>query len=30
MPHYAITMGIGTILEAKEILMIANGVKKLR
>jgi glucosamine-6-phosphate deaminase len=28
MPHYAITMGIGTILEAKEILMIANGVKK--
>jgi len=28
MPHFAITMGIGTILEAKNILMIANGVKK--
>lgn len=28
MPHFAITMGIGTILEAKSILMIANGKKK--
>jgi glucosamine-6-phosphate deaminase len=28
MPHYAITMGIGTILEAKRVLMLANGVKK--
>ncbi|MDD2409381.1 MAG: glucosamine-6-phosphate deaminase [Bacilli bacterium] len=28
MPHFAITMGIGTILEAKNILMIVNGVKK--
>lgn len=28
MPHFAITMGIGTILDAKNILMIANGVKK--
>ncbi len=28
MPHYAITMGIGTILEARSLLMIANGVKK--
>jgi len=28
MPHFAITMGIGTILEAKNILMIANGYKK--
>jgi glucosamine-6-phosphate deaminase len=28
MPHFAITMGIGTILEARHILMIANGVKK--
>jgi len=28
MPHFAITMGIGTILEAKNILMIANGLKK--
>ncbi|HHU23022.1 MAG TPA: glucosamine-6-phosphate deaminase [Clostridiales bacterium] len=28
MPHYAITMGIGTILEAKAILMMANGSKK--
>lgn len=28
MPHFAITMGIGTILEAKNIIMIANGVKK--
>jgi len=28
MPHYAITMGIGTILEAKKLLMLANGKKK--
>lgn len=28
MPHFAITMGIGTILEAKNIIMIANGLKK--
>ncbi len=28
MPHYAITMGIGTILEAKSVLMLANGAKK--
>jgi len=28
MPHFAITMGIGTILESKELLMIANGSKK--
>lgn len=28
MPHCAITMGIGTILEAKNILMIVNGAKK--
>ncbi|MFA5528386.1 MAG: glucosamine-6-phosphate deaminase [Peptostreptococcales bacterium] len=28
MPHFAITMGIGTILEAKKILMIVNGSKK--
>jgi glucosamine-6-phosphate deaminase len=28
MPHFAITMGIGTILESREILMIANGSKK--
>jgi glucosamine-6-phosphate deaminase len=28
MPHFAITMGIGTILEAKNILMLANGTKK--
>lgn len=28
MPHYAITMGIGTILEARNLLMIANGKKK--
>jgi len=28
MPHQAITMGIGTILEAKELLMIVNGRKK--
>jgi len=28
MPHFAITMGIGTILESKHALMIANGKKK--
>jgi glucosamine-6-phosphate deaminase len=28
MPHFAITMGIGTILEAKNILMIVSGAKK--
>ena len=28
MPHFAITMGIGTILEAKNIMMIVNGSKK--
>lgn len=28
MPHYAITMGIGTILEARSIVMLANGTKK--
>lgn len=28
MPHFAITMGIGTILEARNIIMIANGTKK--
>jgi len=28
MPHCAITMGIGTILDAKNILMIVNGAKK--
>lgn len=28
MPHFAITMGIGTILEAKNILMVVNGSKK--
>jgi glucosamine-6-phosphate deaminase len=28
MPHFAITMGIGTILEAKNILMIVNGSRK--
>lgn len=28
MPHYAITMGIGTILEARSIVMLANGYKK--
>ncbi len=28
MPHFAITMGIGTILEAKNILMIVSGTKK--
>ncbi|MGI6349543.1 MAG: glucosamine-6-phosphate deaminase [Eubacteriales bacterium] len=28
MPHYAITMGIGTILEARNIIMMANGSKK--
>lgn len=27
-PRYAITMGVGTILEAKELLLIANGKKK--
>jgi glucosamine-6-phosphate deaminase len=28
MPHFAITMGIGTILEARNVLMIVNGSKK--
>ena len=28
MPHFAITMGIGTILEARHLLMLANGKKK--
>lgn len=28
MPHHAITMGIGTILEARSVLMLANGSKK--
>ncbi len=28
MPHFALTMGIGTILEAKSIMMLANGSKK--
>ncbi len=28
MPHYAITMGIGTILEARCIVMLASGTKK--
>jgi glucosamine-6-phosphate deaminase len=28
MPHFAITMGVGTILDAKNIIMIANGAKK--
>ena len=28
MPHYAITMGIGTILDAKSVIMLANGSKK--
>ncbi|MBN2447959.1 MAG: glucosamine-6-phosphate deaminase [Phycisphaerae bacterium] len=27
-PRFAITMGVGTILEAKEILLVANGAKK--
>ena len=27
-PIYAITMGVGTIMEARQILMLANGVKK--
>lgn len=27
-PHYAITMGVGTILEARRILLVANGEKK--
>jgi len=28
MPHFAITMGVGTILEARNILMIVNGARK--
>lgn len=28
MPHYAITMGVGTILEAKNLIMLASGSKK--
>jgi glucosamine-6-phosphate deaminase len=28
MPHFAITMGIGTILEARNVLMIVSGEKK--
>ncbi len=28
MPHFALTMGIGTILEARSIMMLANGSKK--
>ncbi len=28
MPHYAITMGIGTILDSRSVLMLANGSKK--
>jgi len=28
MPHFAITMGVGTILEAKNILVLASGIKK--
>lgn len=28
MPHFALTMGVGTILEARNIIMIANGYKK--
>lgn len=28
MPHFAITMGIGTILDAKSLLMLANGKRK--
>lgn len=28
MPHYALTMGIGTIHEAKSVIMLANGAKK--
>ncbi len=28
MPHFAITMGIGTILETKHVLMIVNGINK--
>ncbi len=28
MPHFAITMGVGTILDAKNVLMIVNGYKK--
>lgn len=27
-PHFAITMGVGTIMEAKEIILLANGKKK--
>lgn len=28
MPHFALTMGIGTILEARNIMMLASGIKK--
>jgi len=28
MPHFAITMGIGTILDARKLLMIADGIRK--
>mgnify|MGYP000307971150 FL=1 len=28
MPHYALTMGIGMIMRAKKIILIATGVKK--
>jgi len=28
MPHFAITMGVGTILEARQVLMLASGKKK--
>lgn len=28
MPHFAITMGIGTILEAKSLLLLASGIRK--
>lgn len=28
MPHFALTMGVGTILESKEILLLASGTKK--
>lgn len=28
MPHFAVTMGIGTILESRHVLMLANGAKK--
>jgi len=27
-PHYAVTMGVGTIMEAKELLLLANGAEK--